>query len=1035
MNYFVLKLLFDSQRTSSRSRILIFSAILGLLSMVPAAQVFAAVPFVVTSPEKTFIPPVIVFPDDKATDLSVAFDYDELSKTSQIQNRYEQINPALEAVRYLREGIFEMTGRKLPVIRSVDKSKGIVFTTLEQAPPDIQNSPEIQAALRNTGEDSYNANEAFFIRTESDRILIVTNTIDGFNHAVVELLESVGYEVLGMGPNWTSIPDFREKPLEFNLEEAGRPGFYIRQLGLTSGQGHGIGTIFNIPLSDPNDETVEISFNRWAIGTHIIGNSMPYFLGHAMPKYAQAVAKKREELGTTDGFLNKPDAPISFDGVKTLVEEGGTKRSVKLDKSVPFVRELLLEDFIKKSEAFFSDPETDGQVFLFGTDPEDGVQPHEFTRYPNWYPEYLEKEKIPFGKPYVLNGFRGLNQPKEIWDPASFTDTTFGFNNWLLWEYDQWIDSLPEEQRKTRAGQNKKDMVRASLYSYNAHDVPPNFNLDPRIRVMIAGYPKHRGHGKWKNFASQIDMAQAFQIMLPNEPSGDYLIDSISYYRDFETRGIGGSDLAETIQKRFRKEYDAGIRAISVETDLNFGKLGLEYYLDSKMLWNPKLTATELIALRDRWFQRAYGNGWQKMREYYDFLSPENYTVNAPNNWAKAIQMIASADQKIDPQKEPAAQRRLDDLKQYWYYYYLRESGEITSHPETLREFVWKGQMSYMTPMHMVTRRFFKSVKQRPAEIAGEEFNTGPAHYTPEETAAWWNKIRNFWKVTPVTEFAATTLANGEPAGEIDVNDLVAVAEFQTDQPAAPFFYNSGSQKNASFLSIATHSGDELGFKLTWPFKPDNRHFRAKDLFYGVDRWDPKTKSWDELEDVSMVSSASKPVKGRKGVEAQLVEVRYSAPLPGTYRFRLGYGGDNSYLGSLSYDPETGESPAVKINAHGFTFADTLSAVYQGPSWIYLPKGVKTLDLEVWRARKRILVLHNGLPSTGLKKTRTIDISEIGTHTVKLEPGEDGSMAMLEDGVIYFPYLYSVPMLWAKSTPALLVPREIATADGLTIVE
>jgi len=410
----------------------------------------------------------------------------------------------------------------------------------------------------------------------------------------------VGYEVLGMGPNWTFIPDCRKKPLIFNLEKTGRPGFYIRQLGLTSGQGHGQGTLFNIPLPDPADETVEISYNRWAIGTHIIGKSMPRFPGHAMQNYARNVAKKREELGTTDGFLNKPDAPISFDGVKTLVDEGGTKRSVKLDKSVPFVREILLEDFKKKSEAFFDGPATDGEVFLFGTDPEDGDQPHKFTRYPNWYPEYLKKAGIPFGKPYVLDGFRSLNQPKEIWDPASFTDTTFAFNNWLLREYDKWIDSLPDEERKTRDGQNKKDMVRASLYSYNAHDVPPNFNLDPRIRVMIAGYPKHRGYGKWKNFASQIDMAQAYQILLPQEPSGDYTIPSFSYHRDFETTGIRGSLLAKNIQKDLREQYDAGIRAISMETDLNFGAMGLQYYLTSKMLWNPQLTAAELDALRNR---------------------------------------------------------------------------------------------------------------------------------------------------------------------------------------------------------------------------------------------------------------------------------------------------------------------------------------------------------------------------------------------------------------------------------------------------
>jgi len=42
---------------------------------------------------------------------------------------------------------------------------------------------------------------------------------------------------------------------------------------------------------------------------------------------------------------------------------------------------------------------------------------------------------------------------------------------------------------------------------------------------------------------------------------------------------------------------------------------------------------------------------------------------------------------------------------------------------------------------------------------------------------------------------------------------------------------------------------------------------------------------------------------------------------------------------------------------------------------------------------------------------------------------------MLQSSVIHFPYLYSVPMLWAKSPPALLVPRKIAESDGLTIIE
>jgi len=42
------------------------------------------------------------------------------------------------------------------------------------------------------------------------------------------------------------------------------------------------------------------------------------------------------------------------------------------------------------------------------------------------------------------------------------------------------------------------------------------------------------------------------------------------------------------------------------------------------------------------------------MREYYNFMAPENFSVNAPNNWAMAIEKIEAADQKIDPARSPS---------------------------------------------------------------------------------------------------------------------------------------------------------------------------------------------------------------------------------------------------------------------------------------------------------------------------------------------------------------------------------------------
>ena len=360
----------------------------------------------------------------------------------------------------------------------------------------------------------------------------------------------------------------------------------------------------------------------------------------------------------------------------------------------------------------------------------------------------------------MLDGFKGLKQPREIWDTNAPSDTVFGFNNWLLREYDRWLASLPVEKRKTSTGRDKRDAVRCSLYSYNYHDVPPNFNLDPRIRVMIASYPKHRGRGKWKAFATHTDLAQAYRVMLPREPSGDYWIISLSYYKDRTLEGLKqpwDASPAFLVQRQ-QEHYVAGFRALSCETDFNFGRLGLGYYLMSHLLWNTRLTAGELDAIRDRWLQRAFGDGWQSMKEYYDYLLPANYPVNSPYAWARAIRLIEAADKQIDPARQPAAKRRLDDLKQYWYFYYLVDTGQDKSSSLAMRELLWKGQMSYANATHMIARRIFGT--NNVAEAAGD-FSQGPAHYTTEETAEWWKKVLEYWPLVTVARFADATLNNG----------------------------------------------------------------------------------------------------------------------------------------------------------------------------------------------------------------------------------------------------------------------------------
>ena len=1021
-----------------------------------AATAQTPVPHTIWSPEPGFVPPPIVLQHDPATGSGA----DWAKADSLLWYSSGDDVAILRAAIYLREGIAKMTGQTLPVVSTNDLSKGIVLTTLANAPAELRDDPRVREALRNTGEDSYNDREAYLVRTEADRTLLIANTPAGLAAAVVELLESVDYEVLGMGPNWVHAPDYTTRPLIFALDGGGRPSYYIRSLWATSGQQRGVGTLMTV--DDPADEPVNVSYQRWQLGTRMFGSSMPSFPGHAMQAYHQPVADRMLATGTTEGFLmpscaigpeaDRPEASPDNQGTMWIASERNAKGQAlvfisdgkawnaqnthsfhaNLDLSVPLVREVILEAAKERvAKAFEAKPD---QVAVIGTDPEDGGGYGRFAalvRYPNWYPDYRVTIGDPLGKPYVLHGYNGLDQPTETWDTTTPCDTVFGFSNWLLRELDDWLASLPEAEQRTATGQWKRDLLRCSFYSYNYHDVPPNFNLDPRIRVMIAGYPKHRGRGKWANFANQRDMARAFQVMLPREPSGDYRIISLAYYWDPGPGGVPArwSAAPDRLAADYGATFAAGIKAMSIETDLNFGKFGLAYYLITKLLWNADLTGDELDTLRDRWLHRAYGSAWEEMKAYYDYLLPENYPVNGPNSWAIAIRMIDQASQKLAASGEVEAHRRLDDLKQYWYYHYLVQSGQHEPPSDAMRTFAWKGQMAYMVAMHMVMRRVFKT--NDPRQAAGPDIATGPAHYTAAETAEWWQQVLDFWPVTDVLTFREQALANGHPAAGIDLNDLVSVAEFQGGPADAPFLANSFDIPSNTVLTIAAKADEPIGFKLVWPYNPEGGEaYMPRAVAYGMQRWNATDRIWEELIDKTMTNAQSVEAARANGAPVQVVEVQLPAPGPGVYRFDVGRGGRLANLASLGYDSIAG----TYASSLPFSYSDVTSGLTQSPVWFYLPKGTKRLDFEIHDTHGgKTLVLHTGLPASGLKASRQLDVSRMGTHTVDLEPGEAGSLAMLRSNGFAFPYMYSIYPLWAKSPAALLVPRAIAEADGLTI--
>jgi|GEM_PF-698712 len=1032
-------------------------------------------------------------------------------------NRSKDDGAIYRGIIFAQRAVEEMTGYQPSILSQTNISSGLVFILMQDAPSSISTDSAIIAALADDGSDPYNHKEAFYIRSEAGRVLVVANTTHGLANGVVALMDSVDYHVLGMGPNWTHIPTIYHSSLTspqalvFDLDMSDRPDFYIRAM-VSAGWS---GTKGLIPEAvtglDPDDEHVFSAYNHMEIGTRRLQRSAPLHPGHALALiHNAAITEMRAGPLLTEGFLapdiqhgldaSRPAASSSnarqlwfntdtsgpqagkifFSNGTTWIEEPFAPNfltKVSLDITLGWVRDLILADMKNKAEtAFENNPDS---WFVYGTDPEDGSGYNHFTDdmiNPDWYPVYMgwsnSSGTYTSTIDYDLHNYKGLNQPKEIWDANSVSDHVYALNNWLLDAFDAWIDSLPAGnddfsttpptyRKNTSTGQSKKALVRCDMYSYNYHDVPPNFNLDSRIRLQVASFPKNRGFGKWSFIRTQTDAAEALNELLGEAP-GYYQILTYSLVTDWGTNNllpVLSTDPAN-IRDRVRSLYDAGIRDYFAEASFNQGKFGLFYYLLQRLFWNATMTQTEVETVRDNWMSMSFGPAASAMTDYYDYIDPTNTVFNGPNFWAKAIDLIDIADADLAAAVTAGTipadsdyQKRVDDVKLYWYFYYLQDTDQhLSPFTAAMHEFTWKSQMSYMNSMFAATSRIYsQNDLQLISQLSPTYLDAGvaqePAHYTHAQTSTWWSTIQSHWVYTPVTNFAdaGNTLADGTPTNSIDLNDLVSVNEFRGDSydpNCQPFYYNGSStgKKPYRVLTIASQDDEEIGFRLTWP---NPSLYPIVEIPYSVEYWNTTTQEWELKTDPNFPPVATGGViagaNSWTGADLGQVEGRYTAALAGTYRIQIEKGGGPNYLASLAFDAAVG--PGEVDDIKGLCFGDTGTSyqtqVGASPTYFYIPRGTTTLDFEVWSPASggtNTLRLYNGLQAIAANETRSININTVGTYTIALDPEETGSIAAFQHGGgLSIPFLYSVPMLWACSPSALLIPRAVAEADGLTI--
>jgi hypothetical protein len=132
----------------------------------------------------------------------------------------------------LADYLGRISGAKFEV-QTGDGSRGIVLGTLAEFPSPSLGKP---LEIRN----SYDGREAFAIRTEKDRVLLLGATDVGASHAAFRLLEHLGCRWFFPAPEWEVVPT--QRALSVSLDETDRPRILARRIwygyGVFNDKGH-----------------------------------------------------------------------------------------------------------------------------------------------------------------------------------------------------------------------------------------------------------------------------------------------------------------------------------------------------------------------------------------------------------------------------------------------------------------------------------------------------------------------------------------------------------------------------------------------------------------------------------------------------------------------------------------------------------------------------------------------------------------------------------------------------------------------------
>ncbi|HEV7282963.1 MAG TPA: DUF4838 domain-containing protein [Pirellulaceae bacterium] len=514
------------------------------------------------------------------------------------------------------------------------------------------------------------------------------------------------------------------------------------------------------------------------------------------------------------------------------------------------------------------------------------------------------------------------------------------------------------------------------LYAYNEHSEPPAFELEPNVYVQLtAGFIRGRYTldeliDLWPQKAESLGFYEYFSVWL----------------WDFDRLPGGRAADIGYLRKQIPRYAKAGATSVDCESGDNWGPHGRGYYIASKLLWNPDADVGSLLA---DFYDKAFGPAAEPMRRYYERIDPGNKPLMSEHLLAQAFRDVEEASRLAADQTD--VQARLDHVKQYLRYVHLRwladrETDKAKKKELTLAALThsYRTRYSYMNHWEAIRQSWTRQAAQEFEEPSWAFNDTSvpdkpwrvDTPVTHEETEAAFQEGLVYFQIDPIDERSFST-------------ELVPVNLKGAGAPAESVQSYQGGVKYALYsqgepLKVTVVTGTIAWYRDRAPAR------------WSVTDAEEKRLAGDRL-----------PLDG----EPHVIEV--PVPKAGLYWFEF----DDSSAG-WQIKVEPGRRVVVPLQRdHGF-----MHAGWMQPMHFYVPKGTKELQY-YWSGGPHWVLGPDG--------TKLREVEASGSFVkIPVPDGADGRTWRFERLALGHLWFFNAPNYLAGSPEALLLPKDLAEADG-----